>query len=446
MRNFILAILALSMVSATPAERLAIVNVATAGPSKLNSVKKLAGVSWWTEIGGSLLVSATPAGLVNVKRSGFATNILGPEIAADNLRVIVAGHESKPLPAGSVTVVDEGRIRLVEGDSGAIAVLDQLAREKSPALGIFPVEAGHVVLQLQANQSPTLKMSSRHSAMVSDVAGKVSRERWWGDVQKLAGWNRHISAAGNIQARDWIKSRLAALPGMEVTVQEFKVQGRSAWNVVGILTGERLAQESGVPAAADRGLLIVGGHFDSTSERTSSAAPGAEDNASGAAGVIELARVMAETPHSQDIIFVAFSGEEQGLYGSAAFVDELPDLEKERIRGVLTMDMIAYAKGGNGGPLGVLIETESEHAAFARHFTDAAAAVTKLQVSTSYNPFGSDHVSFLDAGLPAILAIDADWNRYGHYHRSTDTPDKLTPELAHEILKMNAGALALLTN
>ena len=77
-------------------------------------------------------------------------------------------------------------------------------------------------------------------------------------------------------------------------------------------------------------------------------------------------------------------------------------------------------------------------------FADAAAQVTKLQVSTSYNPFGSDHVSFLDVGLPAILAIDSDWNRYDHYHRTTDTADKLTPELAHEILKMNAGALALL--
>ncbi len=446
MRNIILAILALSMMSATPAERLAIVNIATAGPSKLNSLKSLAGVSWWTEIGGSLLVSATPVGLVNVNRSGVETKILANEISADDLRLIVAAHESKPLPVGTVTLVDEGRIRLVEGDSRAIAVLDQIVGEKSPDFGVFPVKAGDVVLQLQSNQKPSLKLSSRQAAMMSDVAGKISRERWWGDVQKLAGWNRHIAAAGNVQARDWIKSTLGAIPGMEVTIQEFKVQGRAAWNVVGILTGERLAQESGSPGAGDRGLLIVGGHFDSTSERTSSAAPGAEDNASGAAGVIELARVMAATSHSHDIIFVAFSGEEQGLYGSAAFVDELPDSEKERIRGVLTMDMIAYAKGGNNGSLGVLIETESEHAAFARNFSDAAAAVTKLKVSTSYNPFGSDHVSFLDAGLPAILAIDADWNSYGNYHRSTDTPDKLTPELAHEILKMNAGALALLAN
>ena len=154
--------------------------------------------------------------------------------------------------------------------------------------------------------------------------------------------------------------------------------------------------------------------------------------------------MMAEVPHSEDIVFVAFSGEEQGLYGSAAFVEELPDGEKSRVRGVVTMDMVAYSRAGASGPLGVLIETESAHSDFARRFVEAAAEVTKLRVTTSFNPFGSDHVSFLEAGLPAILAIDADWNRYAHYHKTTDTPDKLTPELAHEILKMNAAVTALL--
>ncbi len=443
MRKIILAILALSLMSATPSERLAIVDIASAGPSNLNILKKLGGVSWWSEFGGSLLVSATPRGFINMERTGFVAKRLASEISAEDLRVVVGGHISMRLPGGSNVLIDEGRIRLVEGDSVAIAALDQLADARASLAGVFPVNAGSVVLQRQANHDWNQENLANDMVMLADAAGKVSRERWWGDVQKLSSWNRHIGAAGNVQARDWIKSSLAAIQGMEVTVQEFKVQGRAAWNVVGILTGERLKQESGVAAAGDRGLLIVGGHFDSTSERTASAAPGAEDNASGAAGVIELARVMADTPHSHDIIFAAFSGEEQGLYGSAAFVAELPDAEKKRVRGVVTMDMIAYSKGGSA--LGVLIETESVHAAFARTFSDAAAAVTKLQVSTSFNPFGSDHMSFLEAGLPAILAIDADWNRYSHYHRSTDTADKLTPELAHEILKMNAGALAILT-
>ena len=448
MKKIILAVSIFFLLSATPSERLAIADIATAGPTKLNSIKNLAGISWWTELGGSLLVSATQRGFVNMQGAGFGVvKALARTITSDDLRVVVGGHKSVSLPAGTRVLVDEGRVRLVLGDPTAVQALDHLDDDGAEVAGVFPVDPKRVILRRHVNENHIDNLSAKDAAQLTDVAGKVSRERWWADVKKLAGWNRHIAAAGNIAARDWIKDSLAGIPSMEVTTQEFQVQGRTSWNVVGILTGERLISESGAAdsgGGGDRGLLIVGGHFDSTSERTSSAAPGAEDNASGAAGMIELARVMAEVPRTHDIVFVAFSGEEQGLVGSAAFVEKLPESERARVRGVLTMDMIAFAKAGNSGPLGVLIETESEHAAFARRFADAAAQVTKLQVSTSYNPFGSDHVSFLDVGLPAILAIDSDWNRYDHYHRTTDTADKLTPELAHEILKMNAGALALL--
>lgn len=434
----------LVLLSATPPERLAIVDISSAGSSNLNILKKLGGISWWTEIGGGLLVSANPRGFINMDRTGFVARHLPESTSLDDLRVIIAGHASLSLPAGTRILLDEGRARLVEGDSVALAALDHLSSEKPAPAGVFPVESGKVILRLPANQDHPHRLSSRDSSLIKDAAGKVSRDRWWADVQKLTTWNRHVGASGNVSARDWIKEKLSAIPGMEVTLQEFRVSGRSSWNVVGILPGERMVYESGSAIAGDRGLVIVGGHFDSTSERPSSLAPGAEDNASGAAGVIELARVMAEVPHTNDIIFIAFSGEEQGLYGSAAFVDELPAAEKERVRGVVTMDMVAFSKSGASGPLGVLIETENVHADFAGVFVDVAAEVTKLRVATSYNPFGSDHVSFLDAGLPAILAIDSDWNRYPHYHKSTDTPDKLTPELAHEILKMNAAATAIL--
>ncbi|NDE13495.1 Zn-dependent exopeptidase M28 [bacterium] len=436
------------LLSATPPERMAIVDISSAGPSNLNILKKLGGISWWTEMGGSLIVSANARGFANMDSTGFVARVLPDLTTADDLRVLIAGHSSMALPAGVNTLADEGRARLVRGDSAALSALDQSNVDHGIHVGVFPVEPGKVILRSATNQDVPRRVSQRESFMVNDVARKVSKDRWWADVRKLAAWNRHISATGNIEARDWIKMNLAAIPGMEVTLQEFRVAGRSAWNVVGILPGERMVDDSGSASANDRGLVIVGGHFDSTSERASYAAPGAEDNASGAAGVIELARVMADVPHSEDIVFAAFSGEEQGLYGSAAFVEKLveglPEQETSRVRGVITMDMIGYSRSGTSGQPGVIIETESQYSDFARRFVEAAAEVTNLRVTTSFNPFGSDHVSFLDAGIPAILAIDADWNHYAHYHKTTDTPDKLTPELAYEILKMNAAVTALL--
>jgi len=67
-----------------------------------------------------------------------------------------------------------------------------------------------------------------------------------------------------------------------------------------------------------------------------------------------------------------------------------------------------------------------------------------LGVLTSFNPFGSDHVPYLNRGMRAILSIDNDWNRYPHYHRATDLPQYLVPNMATQIIKMNLAAVATL--
>jgi aminopeptidase-like protein len=60
----------------------------------------------------------------------------------------------------------------------------------------------------------------------------------------------------------------------------------------------------------------------------------------------------------------------------------------------------------------------------------------------SYDAWGSDHVPYLDHGLQAVLAIENDYGSYPHYHRTTDTPDHLTTDMAIETLKMNIAVIA----
>ncbi len=429
------------------------VDIGTAGPQRLQRLKdtlsNASSEAWWSEVGETLLVAGDAATGVHIKAAGFSLTETFSTKAGNELRVMVGahGHGYRSLPKDFSVVVDAGRVKVIAASPAAISAMENVINNNRTEVGIFPLEPDQVVLRLAYNddrKSISEFSKPRQRSLMKDAAGRVDLSRWWRDVQKLSGWNRHISAAGNIQARDWLRGELEAISDMEVSIQDFRVQGREAWNVLGILPGERFLAGEDQASAIARRSVIIGGHFDSISERPSSAAPGAEDNASGAAGVVELARVLAVMPRVHDVIFVAFSGEEQGLHGSAAFVEGLSTAERSRIAGVITMDMIAYARNGAQGRLGVLIETKRDFAGFARLFIEAAAQVTKLQPSTSYNPFGSDHVSFLDEGIPAILSIDADWDSYGHYHRTTDTPDKLTPELAHEILKMNAAVAAAL--
>lgn len=96
--------------------------------------------------------------------------------------------------------------------------------------------------------------------------------------------------------------------------------------------------------------------------------------------------------------FVLFGGEEQGLHGSREYLASLSPGERQRIRAVLNMDMIGAQHGAQPG---VLLESSPMALWLLRELTRAAATYTDLEVQTSTHPFASDHVSFLNAGIPA---------------------------------------------
>jgi Peptidase family M28 len=161
--------------------------------------------------------------------------------------------------------------------------------------------------------------------------------------------NRGIGAA-----RDWIKARFdefAATSGGAMTtsldsfiqpVSPRVPQPTRLTNVVATLNGS--------DTKPDRPVYVVGAHYDS--RRTdvldsTGDAPGANDDASGVSAVIELARVMARHPGEATVVFVAYAGEEQGLYGS----DHLAQVAKDagwNVQGVLNMDIVGSSLGGNG--------------------------------------------------------------------------------------------------
>lgn len=169
--------------------------------------------------------------------------------------------------------------------------------------------------------------------------------------------------------------------------------------------------------------------------------PGAEDNASGTAGVLEMAR-NREYPPQATVRFIPFAGEEQGLYGSEAYVNSLSASERSRIKGIFIMDMIGYKSAAY--PLNVLLESRSSVPGVVNLVTTLsqnAQTYTTLNVTTSYYAWGSDHVPFLDGNLPAVLLIEQEYDSYSCYHRTCDTPDKVTPAQAAEVLKMLIAAL-----
>ena len=265
------------------------------------------------------------------------------------------------------------------------------------------------------------------------LLGTLSREAFLADLATItAHRTRRSSSAGFDEAATWAAAELERA-GYAVSTQAVPRGGGLCRNVIA-------DQPGAAPEPGD--VVLVTAHLDSINlsegETSAEPAPGADDNGSGSAGLLALARALAGRPTALDLRLILFGGEEQGLFGSLAYVAELPDAERTRIRAVLNMDMIG---GRNTPEPGVLLEG----AEVSQHVLDAlaraAATYTGLAVSTSLNPFNSDHVPFIEAGIPAVLTIEADDSANTRPHTANDTLDAVDPDLAIEILRMNLAYL-----
>ena len=210
-----------------------------------------------------------------------------------------------------------------------------------------------------------------------------------------------------------------AIAGVTVTLEISLVRDRGTTaNVVGILRGTD-------PNLRDE-TVVIGGHYDHLGhggegslapDAFGAIHPGADDNASGTAAVMGLARAFAAAGGApRTLVFVAFAGEEMGLLGSSEYVRR-PAFPLGRTVLMLNLDMVGrlrdgtlYVNGVDGGTgLRALV-------------TDAARGLG-LTLELRGDPYaGSDHTSFYAAGRPVLFLFTG---AHGDYHRPTDTWDKL---------------------
>ena len=189
-------------------------------------------------------------------------------------------------------------------------------------------------------------------------------------------------------------------------------------NVVAVLRGSD-------PARAGE-YIVIGAHFDHLGRSGASALDpdsteairnGADDNASGTAAVMELARLLSRHAPRRSVVFVTFSGEELGLLGSQRFVERSP-VPIDRVVAMLNFDMVGRLRNDRVIVYGVETATEM------RALVDSAAAGTGLQVRGVGDGFGpSDHSSFYARGIP-VLHLFTDLHE--DYHRATDDADKVS--------------------
>lgn len=419
------------------APALAIADIDAIGPGRLEALKHLEGIEWWAELDDQLLVAGSAEGLA---AAAELTTLRSLPAIPDGFRffVVQASHQRPEPPAGSVVLAQaSGRMIVAAPSSSRPEPLAGYAEGhaegdacRRPDQRFFPLEPGTVLAAQQANRQAVQRTTFDPGVQL--LVDSIDEDRWFADIVTLAGWNRNTRRPGVIDARDWLVQQFSALPGVSASTQSFQVGATTAWNVIAELPG-KLRPDT---------WHLVGAHYDSTSENTQVAAPGAEDNASGCAGVLELARALVAHPPAETVIFLCYSGEEQGLFGSTDHAIRLvASGDDARVASVQIMDMIGYT----GDPdLDCLLESNSDNVPLMNLYADAAAQYTSLRIVTSTFPFGSDHVPYLNRGFTALLVIENDWDSYPGYHRTTDLPGNISLAMGGETLRMNVAALASL--
>jgi hypothetical protein len=244
-------------------------------------------------------------------------------------------------------------------------------------------------------------------------------------VETLAGpdfQGRGLGSSGLSKAADWLTEKLQKT-GWKVTFQDWTEVGGPDGkpvlhrNLVVVIPGSR-KDWSGQS-------VVLGAHYDHLGfgwpEARQGAEgklhPGADDNASGVAVLMELARTWRDWEPQRSVVLVFFTGEEAGMRGSRHYLKEAENYPTEKCLGMVNLDTVGRVSTGKLRALGT--NTASEWP----HVFRGVSWVTGIAVQiVPQDPGASDQVSFQQAGIPAIQLFTGP---HGDYHRPGDSADKV---------------------
>ena len=279
---------------------------------------------------------------------------------------------------------------------------------------------------------------------IREMLNQVSMDSMQATVQHLQDYGHRLWDSDNaFAASDWIAGRMLAL-GLEVEQQLFYAStwmgsGQAAPNVIGIQRGTLYPDT----------YVVCGCHFDSFSWQAmygSGDAPGADDNATGVASVLESARIMTQYEFEYSIIYCAYGCEEMGLYGSEAYASRCQEQGMDII-GYFNNDMNGYLYGDQihidciypnwVEPIGTYYMNVGE------------VYYPELPIRhVNFNEGDSDHTSFNNHGYMGIYPFE-DYENYSPY---IHTPNDLIGtsvnsfEMGQQYCQMNIACLAEIAN
>lgn len=363
--------------------------------------------------------------ITRARRTGLDPEPLPRSVERERLHLVIQKGDLFARDHPETILMDRGRFLVVDLDPVIVSDLNATGK---PCYAIKPLPENTIVY---AVWTPPARRAAP-VPWVADLLSAFSPSSFEADLQHLVRFHTRLSTSSEyIEAAAWAQGQLSGM-GYQTELREISIGNRRSVNVIAARTGH---------GTGPRQVVLVGAHLDSINHPggASASAPGADDNGSGSAGVLAIARALQHLPAVHDLRLLLFGGEEQGLLGSLEYVASLTAAERTRVKAVVNMDMIATL---NTPRPAVLLEGAPLSQRVIDGLADAAATYSDLVVKVALDPHDSDHVPFIDAGLPAVLTIEGGDTSNQNIHTGNDTLDHINLDLVHQILRMNVACVA----
>ncbi len=278
---------------------------------------------------------------------------------------------------------------------------------------------------------------------IQSILGHINTDSIESYIQHLQNYgSRHLLRPERREAAQWLKEKYISFGFQDVVIDSFECHTHlypidtTTWqyNVI--------ARKIGIEDSNE--LMVMGAHYDSynSSQAPASPAPGADDNGSGTAATLEVARVMMELQiqTAKTIEFVNFAAEELmyfGDYGSQHYVNDILDSQRN-VTLMINNDMIAYDTSN----ISIINITNLEGCEMVTS-TVKNICQNYTTLTPDVNPLSSetccDHLPFYEAGFPCVMLIEESFNP--NYHTEDDILEYLNMDYCAEVTKISIGTL-----
>lgn len=291
---------------------------------------------------------------------------------------------------------------------------------------LLPVLVACLLVPLSAAVGPAEEDTSTCSPDVEDIMQSIDESFIRDSIAAVQAFGPHPTGSeACAQVRDYLAQRLETW-GLEVSLHTWSRRSYQGQNIIATWPGIH----DQLPP------VVVSAHYDSAP-----GSPGADDDGSGVASVLAAARALRGYSFNRTVMFVLFSGEEQGTLGSLSYVHDIYHQGKQ-VAGVINLDGIGHTETGSGGR-NVIVYEEPASAWLADAMEEVASdhyGQVRLGLKRLPNTGYSDHNSFLAYGYGALQVEEYEYN--DRFHTANDTLDYVNVTYVTHIARLTAGTLA----